>query len=408
MKMSLKFGAVLLCVAALSAGFTSCKDEETPAPVAPTVATVNAISGSVSAMNGDPIEGATVTISGPTTGEMQSGSNGEFYFSGVKPGTYTITVEAPGKISSSYTVTIADDGNGHTAVWNAVLAGENSQMTINITNDQGGKGEETSEALTGNEEAEIPITVEVPAEALNVPAGVDADDINIYVVPIYNSEEGKLETGRADEQVVLIGANVSCDTEGVELKKPIDLTFTVDEQTIEHITAKRLDGDNWVDVTPTINGNEVTIPATQFTSYALFGLVEYTERVLREQALTMNPSEWDNLNGVSPMRATTSQFEYMVGMKRNDTAGGSVFKALLIEALARRYGVNYFSTTSSYPLNVTVPVGVYLGVSGKQTYRYVSARLGHITVSGTHYGDVVVTTRTLTSDHNGGGSIPGM
>lgn len=385
-------------MAAFSMSVSSCKDEDGPVtPVVPEVATVNAISGSVAGINGEAISGAKVTLSGAATAETTTDANGAFYFPNLKPGTYTVTVTAEGKISKSYTVTISDDGKGHTAVWNAVLAGENSQIKVDVTAAQGGEGEETSEALQGNDLAEIPIDVEVDANALN-------KDATILIVPIYTSEEGHLEASRDDEGVVLIGANISCDDPTVSIVKPINLTFEVDPLTIEHITAKKLVGDTWVDVSYTANGDDITLAADEFTSYALFGKVVFASRV-RDVKLDMQPWEWNNLNGTGLMHADKSDFQYKVGMEIT-SKGTSVFTALLIEVLARTYGVNHFTTTGSYPLNVDLPVGVYLSVSGIQHYYDVSASLGSRTVTGTHFGDVVVTTYTQSSDHNGGSSRP--
>ncbi len=398
MNVSFKFGVLALCVAALATSVSSCKDNDAPyVPVIPTVETVNAISGSVAAINGDAISGATVTLSGDTSAEIKTDATGTFFFPNLKPGTYTITVVAEGKISKSYTVTIANDGKGHIAVWNAVLAGENSQVKVNVTAAQGGEGKETSEALKGNELAEIPIEVSAESNSLN-------KDAVITVTPIYSSEESKLASSRADEDIVLIGANISCNDPSVEILKPIELTFEVDPLTIEHITAKKLVGDQWVDVEYRVEGNNTIVSADRFTSYALFGKVVFTSHS-HDVKLDMQPWEWNNLNGTDAIMAESSTFQYKVGMEITSTAN-SVFSALLIEALARTYGVNNLTATGTYPLNTEVPVGVYLSVSGIQHYYDVSAALGGITVKGTHYGDVTVNTFTQSSQHNGGGSIP--
>jgi hypothetical protein len=57
------------------------------------------LSGTVVDKNGDLLEGAQVTLTGPSGSPVrtvQSGSNGEFEFTGLKPDIYKLTVNAPG------------------------------------------------------------------------------------------------------------------------------------------------------------------------------------------------------------------------------------------------------------------------------------------------------------------------
>jgi len=55
------------------------------------------LSGTVVDKNGDVLQGARVTLSGPTGARsLQSGNDGQFAFTGLEPNVYTLTVTAPG------------------------------------------------------------------------------------------------------------------------------------------------------------------------------------------------------------------------------------------------------------------------------------------------------------------------
>lgn len=76
--------------------------------------------------------------------------------------------------------------------------------------------------------------------------------------------------------------------------------------------------------------------------------------------------------------------------------------ALLVEKLAQRFGATVSTLSGSYPLNVTLPVGTALTVSGTQSKQSVSVSAMGKSVSGTHYGTVTVVASTYNRQHNGG------
>lgn len=69
-------------------------DTDTAQIIAPDLAT---ISGSVVDNNGDPIEGVTITLSGTSTGSVMTNASGDYSFTGLAPGTYTVTETQPSK-----------------------------------------------------------------------------------------------------------------------------------------------------------------------------------------------------------------------------------------------------------------------------------------------------------------------
>lgn len=395
MKEYFKSGALALLAAALTVSVSSCHDDDpdydnvTP----PTEAQVHVISGSVASINGTGISGATVNMSGAATASVTTDSHGYFIFNDVKPGTYTLSVSAAGKLPKETSVTISDSGKGQNAVWNVMLASEETVTNVSVSADNGGEGEVVSEAITGNDLAEIPIEVEADANSLD-------KDATITIAPIYSESEA---ASRADSHTMLIGATVGCTDNSVKIVKPIEISFEVDPETINAIRTQKYVNGSWVDVDHTVDGNKIVIGADEFTSYALFGNVVFST-TSRSENLTFTPSQWDNLYGSADMNATEAAYTYKVGMDVQ-TRGTTVFTALLVEALVRHYGANSYTTSASYPLNVTVPVGTYLGISGVQQYNTVTASLGGRSVSGIQYGDVTITTVAANRQHNGGGSL---
>ncbi|MBD3332657.1 hypothetical protein GF356_07390 [candidate division GN15 bacterium] len=68
---------------------------------------IGAISGTVTdAATGDPISGAQITLAGPAAGGASSNANGEYSFSGLPDGDYTITVSKSGYIQVTKQVAI--------------------------------------------------------------------------------------------------------------------------------------------------------------------------------------------------------------------------------------------------------------------------------------------------------------
>ena len=103
----------LTCSTALAQGFSSSSDNVLPDAPQPAVSgssgetdsqemAAGAITGTVLDANGDVLPGARVTVArqlGSPIRILESGSNGEFAFTGLPPDTYQVVVNAPGMIS---------------------------------------------------------------------------------------------------------------------------------------------------------------------------------------------------------------------------------------------------------------------------------------------------------------------
>jgi hypothetical protein len=119
------------------------------------------------------------------------------------------------------------------------------------------------------------------------------------------------------------------------------------------------------------------------------------------RTLSFAQSVWDNLYGSTSVSVGSATYTYMLGTSITVKAA-NVFEALLLETLARQYGVSSKETTGSYPMNVTLPVGTKIELSGSQTVNTVSATSGTRSVQATQYGDVTVKVTTSNRSHTGG------
>lgn len=378
---------------ALTVGTTACGDDDPDYEnvVPPTVAQVHNISGSIAGIDGKGIAGATVTMSGTANATATTNGNGYFIFEDVATGAYKLSVAATGKLSKETNVNVTENGKGQNVVWNVMLASEEAVTNIAVSNEKGGEGQVTTEALKGNEKAEIPVEVTVAASALSKEATIE-------VAPIYS--EAEATASRAAANTMVVGAKLSCADNSVKIENPIDLVFNVDEVTTSEVKAQKYVNGAWVDVPSHTENGKVIVAADEFTAYGLFASINFSISS-KNQTVNFAQNIWDNLYGSNEMSVSNASYTYKVGMDIN-TSGTTVFTALLIEALARQFGANSYETQGNYPINVTLPIGTYLRIDGVQQVNAVTASVGKRSVTGTQYGDVTITTTTANRQHTGG------
>lgn len=393
MKKYVRMGVYALLGVALSTGFVGCSDDDPDysSVTPPTVNVTYSISGRVTSMDGKGLS-ATVSLDGKGVGTQ---SDGTFVFENVSAGTHTLTAEADGKMPKETTVTVGSGSSN--AVWNVALPNEGT--VVDVVGDGDTSASVASETVEGNEAGEVTVDVEVPQAA--VPAGSQ-----IVITPLYSMEEGvsaaSRATTRAAEDMLLIGTNVSCTDASVSLAEPITLSYDVDPEVASSLYAQKLVNGTWERVACTVDGGKVTVVADSFTSYSLMLGVNVTTSVSRE-ALSFTQSEWDNLYGSREMTVGSASFTYHVGTEIT-TDGTSRLTGYLVEILARMAGASVTTVTGTYPLNVTLPIGTALTISGTQEVTTVSVSALNRSVSGRQYGDLNIEPTTYNREHTGGGN----
>ena len=389
-------GAYMLLIAGLTMGVAGCSDDDPDYDhVTPPVVEVasNTLTGVITSLNGEGISGATVSV-----GEGNSATtdaNGVYLFKDVKAGTYQLKAEAEGKLSHTGTLTVADVKKTQNLVWNAALASD-VKKEVSVSADAPSEGKVETETLKGNEEAKVEVKAEIAAGAVDTDA-----DVKVIISPLYKEEDVVARAARATDETMLVGAVLSCNKEGASLKKAIELGFELDSELAGKVEAKQYKNGEWVKVNSRIEDGRVIIAASEFASYGLFLGVEFSEKKSTE-VVAFEQSKWDNLYGSKDMSVGEAAYIYKTGTEIS-TEGTSKLTALLVEKLAQRFGATAVTVSGSYPINVTLPVGTMLEISGVQEEWSVSASALGKSASGTRHGNVSIEVATSNREHTGGG-----
>lgn len=388
-KLTLVGVSVLLC-ASLSACHDDDPNYDQSLPPVVDVAP-STLSGVVTTVKGEPVSGATITF-----GSLSATTNADGYYliSGIGAGTTEITISAQGMITKKDHITVESVNPTQNVTYSAILNKEISNA-VNVTVNEGGAGSVESEAITGNVKGEIEMT-------MNVPSNTVPENTTITISPIYTEESAMIV--RAASETMLIGANITCSDPNLRLTSPLTVSFAVDKTVIEHVEIRQYVNGAWVvlhkDEDYISNDNGIVVSTKHIAPIGLFFSVDVTE-TRSSVALTFTPSLWNNLYGEYDITAGEATFTYKSGSEYN-TVGATTLEALLIERLASIVGPTVKEMQGNYPLNVVLPIGTAIGISGSQATTRVSvASRGHI-VSALRYGTVTVTTHSYNRQHNGG------
>ncbi len=391
MKKILFFGVLSL----VGLSFSACQhthdynyDNVTP----PTVAVAaNTLTGVITDIQGNPISGATVKVGSMTA---TTDNDGVYHFDNVPAGSYTITASAPGKVNVTTDLVVSNSGNTQKLIWNASLPKENT-TEFNVTVNGGGHGEVESEALRFNDQGKVEINVQVANN--NVPK-----DVKIYLTPIYT--EAGAELSRAEEEAMLIGANLSCSDPNLKLSQDVAITFDLDNSVANVLTTKKYVNGHWVEVEHAVTDGNVVINDRDFTFYGLFLQVDIAKKV-KTEAIVFEKSEWNNLYGAHEEYVDVANFNYKAGTEIISRASNKL-EGLLIEYMARLFGCVVKTVPGTYPIETVLPVGTALSIKGAQEITDITITGNSRSVKGTAYGTTTVQVTTYNRNHNGGGSSP--
>lgn len=445
MKTVKKWGLFMFLATSLMLGSMSCSDDDESYEdvIPPTVEMSNSIAGVISTKNGNVLEGVTVALSDGT--QQITDTQGHYEFNDVKPGSYTLTASKEGYATTSGEVIINDNNLGETGIWNGVLLKEGSTIKVTVSGISGGT---ETDVVAYNDVAIIPINVAAEEGAVS---GTD----ELILTPIYSLNDvnlAALRSVRAKERTLLAGAILSSPNASTKLEKPLTLTFEVDKSVQYSVEALQLQGGTWNRITCTVNDGSVSLQANALTAYALAFLpleeielptppepgipgepepepvvvTTSSEPVTTTSTSTIGvafqPSSWDNLFGNAAMRVESSSYTYKSGsvITKSDEMATAGYMLEIASRVAFATGVMR-DVQAEYPLNVTLPIGTSMSISGTQNVQttttttevttitlYADGRREEIksthSASITSYGTVSISVVTSNRQHTGGGS----
>ncbi len=142
------------------------------------------------------------------------------------------------------------------------------------------------------------------------------------------------------------------------------------------------------------------VSADEFSTYSVFADIEVTSSTSSE-SISFGQAEFDNLYGSKDMKVTSTTYTYKQGGEIDKATGR--LNAQLRQILANQIKGNSVRTaTGTYDLNVTLPVGTALKLSGRQELTTVTASCDGKSAKGMVYGSVTVVASTYNRQHNGG------
>lgn len=403
MRSFLKWGALGVFSMSLMMGTTACSDDDpdysnvTP----PEVATVaSTIGGIISDRSGDVIVGANVTLegNGVAAKSVTTGNDGVYLFEDVKPGNYTVSVNADGKIGATNAVTVENSNVMQRYIWNVSLAADvEEEITVSTTQET--TGSINTETLKGNEVAEVAVTAVVPADAV---AGTEAGQkVVVSVKPVYSISEAE-QLSRAQAETMLTGTELNCNVEGATLREPVELRFAVDQTLANGADVRVFKNGQWSAANWKVVGNDIVVEAKDFAVYGVFVTINYT-LTDAQQPVSFTQSVWDNLYGSQTMTVASASYSFKAGSEIETTAT-NMTTGLLIEKLAQTYTATSTTVTRSYPLNVSLPVGTKLEISGSQLVTTATITGLGSTATLKQFGDVSISVQTSNRQHTGGGN----
>lgn len=400
MKKFIYAAAALLCFAVSSC---NCDDPNHSYQAPPKIEVApSSLAGFITDINGNAIAGATVTL-GNTT--VSTGADGSYVIENIKGGAQTITAKANGYNSVEATINVPDVNTASYVLnWSRVL---NKFVTAEVKTSTSAETEATveTETVPNNDEGKVEITIDVPAAAVETAAGESVDDVVIEITPVYTEEEAKAAArGTSTAETLLTGAALTSNRPDVKIKKPIEVKIKLDSSVANDAKVRKLVNGKWETVAHTYNAQtgHIIVLATEFTSFGVFLPVTTVTNVTSEK-LAFDQAVWNNFNGARPITVGDVNYTYYVGTTLLDNAKNNL-AGLLVEHVAREYGVKSKKEKGSYAINKEFPVGTALEVFGSQQVTNIVVGVKGTAVRANTYGNVTVYTQTTTRDHNGGGS----
>ena len=386
-------GAMMLCLAGTAlVGLSSCNDEDPDYSngLLPQIELPpHVLTGVVSGRDGSLIEGAIVKMDGSiaTTDEQ-----GVYVFNDVKPGEYVLQAESEGRKPVMGKVVVHDYPRVHSIIWNAVLSKDiKDEIVVSQTENQTVSLQ--TEGKADNQESLVQVDAYVPANAIK-----SADEATITFSPLYNEE---LVDSRGVSSELMIGTEVSCDIDDVELSKSILLKYKLGKNICNVVEAKKLVKGEWISVEFSIEEGFLIIEVDKPGRYGIFYHFEYSRREV-EEPIKFKRCVWNNLYGAKAIDVKNVAYTFKMGSEIT-VESAAEDSSIWVELLNNVFDLVEVQTVRArYPLNETVKVGFKLDLEGYQDVIIKEIVNNDVTIRIKKYGEVHIDYKFYNREHMGG------
>lgn len=352
------------------------------------------LTGVVSDKEGNPLSGATIEVGGKT---VVTNADGIYIVTLDASGDYTVTASATGKYARSADLTVELSEVAQTVVQNFVLS---SVVTVVFSSEE--NAEEDTQYIEQNDPAVVTITGTVTTETEE--GAQFAIDI-FYDESEIPSSKAVASKASVTEEMVLFGFNFRqiSGTPGATAT----FTVSINKDVQDNVKVKKLNEatGTWMPVVFESSDGFITIHNAEVGYFAVFCDIT-KEEIARTAAVSIDPSNVDNLYGGIPKTVSQISYSYYTGVdidpaqaKKEDDQ----MKALLLEKLAYDYGVSEAKKVDiTQNVSFTVPVGTAVSFHGSQVLYDIVYSKGAKKAVGTVYGDVTVGYTSYNRRHDGG------
>lgn len=393
-------------VLGLALAATSCHQHYDPSTTIepPTVEVApSTVAGVVVDILGNPVADAVVKYDNEKT--VSTDSKGEYIISGITNGLHTLTIQKDGFDILTKTLNVQDAaGASINMVINAMLQ-QTEKYEVAVAADATTVKDVTTSAIPDNKEGKIDIALEVPAKAFETRAGNTASDVKVSITPVYAASA----LTRAGAEDMVLGSTISCNAD-VKIVNPIDVTFKVDESIKEVAEIMQLTDGQWTKADYSNTAEGVVVHASEFTTYGIFVPMHVSiKKSAAQNLLIQQDAAWNNVYGELPIYISNVDYTYEAGNALTASATNNL-EGLLVERLAREYGLVLTPMSGTFAVNQTFPVGTGFELLATQETGTITLEVGTRTravrtVTAKTYGTVTLKPKTFSRDHNGGGSI---
>ena len=361
------------------------------------------ITGLVTDFQGNVLADAIVTVNGK---EIHTDKSGMYRCQIAEAGEYELSASYTGKITEEATVMVPSVEITQNFIRNFILP---AYRTVVIATDE---TEEQTETIPDNEqEGTVTVTAKIIIDETQLP-----EDAYLTLTPVYSWQEGedmvRVQTKASSvkkEKKMLVGAVIACsDPTVTELAGEAKMKFNVEKevQSVTKLLMFDLKSRDWVEIPYESYDSEIAFEIRQLTTYGVFGDVNVSIEEISKPISDFKPQAyWDNFYGQDVIHVGEISYTTKLGLVLDRKQGVDQLRALLLEKLAQDYGLGTEQDVpATYNVNVDLPVGTALEITGSQNFQSVRYEMDGKSVHADVCGTSSVTGKTYNRIHTGGGN----